>query len=172
MLTSTVKAKDPVTNLAMDININDRLGLFNTELLEHYCRLWPPLSNLVYVIKKWAKARGLNEPAGAKRGGPTFSSYCLTLMVIGFLQARTFLLSSMHVPNANASVLQSHHVLPNLHAIPSSGSRSEENTPHFWIKATPTTRMKCWIDWNRLPVEEWKPVNNPPLGRAFYAWLR
>jgi DNA polymerase sigma len=85
-LIPTVKAKDPKANLAMDININDRLGLFNTDLLEHYCRLWPPLSNLIYVIKKWAKARGLNEPAGAKRGGPTFSSYCLTLMIVGFLQ--------------------------------------------------------------------------------------
>jgi hypothetical protein len=54
-------------------------------MLQHYCTLWPPLSNLIYVIKKWAKCRGLNDPS--RRNGPSFSSYCLTLMIVGFLQA-------------------------------------------------------------------------------------
>ncbi|KIM33063.1 hypothetical protein M408DRAFT_191465 [Serendipita vermifera MAFF 305830] len=144
-----IKARDPKTNLQIDININDRLGLFNTELLEHYCMFWPPLSNLIYVIKKWAKVRGLNEPAGLKKAGPTFSSYCLTLMIVGFLQSRG--------------------ILPNLHE---QRPTNQQDRPYFWIKINKNSRMKCWVDWNHLSPSAWTPANNPSLGRAFYAWLQ
>ena len=60
-------------------------GLYNSLLLEHYCKLWPPLSPLLFAIKRWAKAADLNDPAG-RDGPPSFSSYSLTLMTIAWLQ--------------------------------------------------------------------------------------
>ncbi|CAG7847540.1 SubName: Full=Uncharacterized protein {ECO:0000313/EMBL:CCA68971.1} [Serendipita indica DSM 11827] len=149
------KARDIRSNMAVDININDRLGLYNTELLSHYCALWPSLSNLIYVVKKWAKSRGLNDPAGLPRaGGPSFSSYCLTLMVIGFLQT--------------------HGVLPNLQDAKYLIRHSPELRGHadvFWIRRSETSRMKTNVDWFPLPLHEWRPLNSPPLGRVFYAWM-
>ncbi|PVG02111.1 hypothetical protein CPB86DRAFT_726800 [Serendipita vermifera] len=159
-----IKAKDSKTNLNIDVNVNDRLGLHNTLLLQHYCTLWPPLSSLIYVIKKWAKARGLNEPSG-QRGSPTFSSYCLTLMIVGFLQTHGIL------PN-----LQGHFPGRPGDISPSDDGRlgraqgRHENT-FFWIRSGQNTRVRCPVQWYAMPVEEWKPSASPSIGRVFYSWL-
>ncbi|KLO18255.1 hypothetical protein SCHPADRAFT_126698 [Schizopora paradoxa] len=80
-----VKFYDPRNRMQCDINVNDQLGLFNTQLIAHYCELFHPLPTLLLAIKKWAKSLGLNNPSG--RGGSTsFSSYALTVMTIGYLQ--------------------------------------------------------------------------------------
>lgn len=80
-----VKFRDPRTNIHCDININDRLGVKNTELVKRYIDLLPVLRPLLTAVKKWASVHGLNEPSGRK--GPTsFSSYALTMMCIAFLQ--------------------------------------------------------------------------------------
>ncbi|KAI6026503.1 hypothetical protein BKA83DRAFT_4244233 [Pisolithus microcarpus] len=70
-----VKFRDPQTQLSLDININNRLGLMNSYLLRSYS------------IKLWARPLGLNTPSG----GPmtTFSTYALTLMTLGWLQSRS-----------------------------------------------------------------------------------
>ena len=89
----TVKIFDPATKIQCDINVNDQLGLFNTQMIADYCRLIPTLAPLLLAIKKWAKSWGLNNPSG-HGGAASFSSYALTLMTIGYLQVRR---SSMHV---------------------------------------------------------------------------
>jgi DNA polymerase sigma len=82
-----VKFFNPETGIHCDLNVNDRLGAENTHLLRKYCKLLPQLTELVYLIKKWAKSHELNSPA--MRGvTASFSSYALTLMTISKLQAR------------------------------------------------------------------------------------
>lgn len=80
-----VKFQDPATNLHIDLNCNEQLGLINTILLNNYCLAWPHLRSMVFFLKKWAKSLGLNDPSGAN-GPSSFSSYCLALMTVGFLQ--------------------------------------------------------------------------------------
>ncbi|KAF8601822.1 hypothetical protein BDV93DRAFT_524553 [Ceratobasidium sp. AG-I] len=82
-----VKCRDRHTNIKIDINCNELLGLRNTELLEHYCNLYRPLRPLIFFLKRWAKSYGLNDPS-AQNGPPGFSSYCLALMTVAFLQTR------------------------------------------------------------------------------------
>lgn len=61
-----------------------------------YCDLSPDLVRpMIMVIKRWAKSHGLNDPSG-QNGPVTFSSYALTLMVIGFLQVRMYELGVFH----------------------------------------------------------------------------
>lgn len=80
-----VRCRDPTTGIDCDININDRLGLINTRLMENYCKLVPDIKLICLTIKRWAKYCDLNDSSG--RNGPrTFSSYTLVLMVIGYLQ--------------------------------------------------------------------------------------
>ena len=31
--------------------------------------------------------------------------------------------------------------------------------------------MRTHVDWFPLPVQEWRPLNDPPLGRVFYTWM-
>lgn len=76
---------DPVTGLACDINVNNRLGLVNSELIRHYCEIFPLLRPILLSIKDWARPLGLNNPS-ARGVSVTFSSYALALMTIGFLQ--------------------------------------------------------------------------------------
>ncbi|KAG1740946.1 hypothetical protein EDB19DRAFT_1706968 [Suillus lakei] len=82
-----VKLTDPVSGLHIDINVNERLGLMNTDLIKTYCDVVPSLRCLVSAIKKWARPRALNQPS-ASEALQTFNSYALVLMTIGWLQTR------------------------------------------------------------------------------------
>lgn len=79
-----VKFKDPNTNLACDICINNKLALYNTRLVQDYSMIDERMRPLVYVVKRWAKRRKINEPAQG-----TLSSYAYINLVISFLQSRS-----------------------------------------------------------------------------------
>ena len=58
-------------------------------MLAKYCEILPQLPTLVFLVKKWAKSYNLNNPSTMQKGVPaSFSSYALTLMIIGHLQVR------------------------------------------------------------------------------------
>ncbi|KAJ6851160.1 UTP:RNA uridylyltransferase 1 isoform X2 [Iris pallida] len=78
-----VKMMDPVTGIACDICINNLLAVVNTKLLRDYAQIDERLRQLAFIVKHWAKSRGVNE---TYRG--TLSSYAYVLMCIHFLQQR------------------------------------------------------------------------------------
>ena len=67
------------------MNVNHRLGFYNTYLIRRYCSLFEPLSPLLRKVKDWARRVGLNHPSTAGIP-PSFSSYALILMTIAGLQ--------------------------------------------------------------------------------------
>ena len=87
-------------NLHFDMQVNERLGLYNSLLLREYCSILPhgTMRDMVrLIVKVWAKPRGFNSPSPgtSKKGavhdripnrGITFSSYALTLMCISYFQ--------------------------------------------------------------------------------------
>lgn len=90
-----VKFTDPASGIHIDINVNERLGLINTDLIKTYCDIVPNLRYLVSAIKQWARPRALNQPS-AVATLRTFNSYALVLMTIGWLQVRSVLLLLDH----------------------------------------------------------------------------
>ncbi|GAV76666.1 PAP_assoc domain-containing protein [Cephalotus follicularis] len=78
-----VKLMDPVTGISCDICINNVLAVVNTKLLRDYAQIDERLRQLAYIVKHWAKSRGVNE---TYRG--TLSSYAYVIMCIYFLQQR------------------------------------------------------------------------------------
>ncbi|KAL6499334.1 hypothetical protein OROHE_025997 [Orobanche hederae] len=78
-----VKLMDPVTGISCDICINNVLAVVNTKLLHDYARIDARLRQLAFIVKHWAKSRGVNQ---TYRG--TLSSYAYVLMCIHFLQQR------------------------------------------------------------------------------------
>lgn len=78
-----VKLKDPVTGISCDICINNLLAVVNTKLLRDYAHIDSRLRQLAFIIKHWAKSRGVNETYHG-----TLSSYAYVLMCIHFLQMR------------------------------------------------------------------------------------
>ncbi|KAI0360711.1 hypothetical protein OH77DRAFT_1418701 [Trametes cingulata] len=92
-----VKFTDPRTGLSCDVNINNRLGLYNTALIGQYCQRVPYLPLFLRIIKAWLKSVDLNNPSPTDPGKPkSFSSYAITLMTIAFLQ------NAGHAPNLQA----------------------------------------------------------------------
>lgn len=78
-----VKLMDPVTGISCDICINNVLAVVNTKLLRDYAQIDGRLRQLVFIVKHWAKSRGVNETYQG-----TLSSYAYVLMCIHFLQQR------------------------------------------------------------------------------------
>uniref|UniRef100_A0A2P2KB61 JHL05D22.13 protein n=1 Tax=Rhizophora mucronata TaxID=61149 RepID=A0A2P2KB61_RHIMU len=78
-----VKLMDPVTGISCDICINNILAVVNTKLLRDYGQIDARLQQLAFIVKHWAKSRGVNETYQG-----TLSSYAYVLMCIHFLQLR------------------------------------------------------------------------------------
>lgn len=78
-----IKLKDPVTGISCDICINNVLAVVNTKLLRDYAQIDVRLPQLAFIVKHWAKSRGVNETYQG-----TLSSYAYVLMCIHFLQHR------------------------------------------------------------------------------------
>lgn len=78
-----VKLMDPVTGISCDICINNILAVVNTKLLHDYSRIDARLRQLAFIVKHWAKSRGVNVTYQG-----TLSSYAYVLMCIHFLQQR------------------------------------------------------------------------------------
>jgi len=77
-----VKASGKVhpSGVPFDVVVNNDLALRNSSLLAAYARLDDRARALIFLVKAWAKARGLND---APNGTP--SSYCHALLVVFFL---------------------------------------------------------------------------------------
>eukprot|EP00058_Branchiostoma_floridae_P024380 XP_002609870.1 hypothetical protein BRAFLDRAFT_90748 [Branchiostoma floridae] len=76
-----LKFKDSVSGVECDVNINNLTGVRNTFLLQAYSRLDWRIRPLVFLVKLWAGAQGINDASQS-----TLSSYSLTLMTLHYLQ--------------------------------------------------------------------------------------
>ncbi|GAA97503.1 uncharacterized protein L969DRAFT_14156 [Mixia osmundae IAM 14324] len=77
--------KFEMDGIKVDLNVNERLGIYNSKLIAEYCRISPIMRPLCVFVKFWSKRRELNDPAG-QAGKKSFSSYALILLVIAYLQ--------------------------------------------------------------------------------------
>ncbi|KAI0674269.1 hypothetical protein C8Q78DRAFT_582612 [Trametes maxima] len=137
-----IKYTDPETNMSCDVNINNRLGVYNTALLRQYCLRSPGLSRFLRVAKAWLNSVDLNNPS--VQGKPSsFSSYAITIMTIAFMQYKGY--------------------LPNLQA-----DKERLVDTYFYEKRQYITR-KAEIHFG--PCKDWKPPSYlRPL--TFSMWLR
>lgn len=78
-----VRMSDPGSGFSCDICVNNLFAVANTKLLKDYAQIDERLLQLAFIVKHWAKLRGVNE---TYRG--TLSSYAYVLMCINFLQLR------------------------------------------------------------------------------------
>ena len=99
-----LKLKDNQKNIEIDICVNRMLGELNSKMLRAYGSLDHRIPPVIFALKKWAKAKGIND---ASTG--TLSSYSYVLMGIFYLQC-------LNPP-----------VLPSLQAL---GKKNPEACPH------------------------------------------
>ncbi|KAG9111194.1 hypothetical protein FRC07_008082, partial [Ceratobasidium sp. 392] len=145
-----VKCRDRFTNIKIDINCNELLGLRNTELLAHYCNIYQPLRPMIFFLKRWAKSYGLNDPS-AQTGPPGFSSYCLALMTVAYLQAS-----------------ETRKVLPSVQAR-FDGAPADRDQHGVWMRVKGKPSLWCDTRWEE--VEGWI-CPDVSLEEAVYGWFR
>ncbi|GFR03716.1 poly(A) RNA polymerase gld-2 homolog A [Trichonephila clavata] len=118
-----IYAKVPILKFAeiesgieVDLNINNTIGIRNTQLLSSYARTDKRLPPLVVLAKIWARHHGIND---AKNN--SLSSYSIVLMVIHYLQYRCQppvlpclqkLQSDKFLPSTDIRKLKLHEDLP------------------------------------------------------------
>ncbi|GIY78869.1 poly(A) RNA polymerase gld-2 homolog A [Caerostris darwini] len=78
-----LKFVDLESGIEVDLNINNTVGIRNTQLLTSYSRIDKRLPPLVVLVKIWARCHDIND---AKNN--SLSSYSIVLMVIHYLQCR------------------------------------------------------------------------------------
>lgn len=76
-----IRFTDCISRIEVDLNINNSVGIRNTQLLSSYARTDSRLPPLILLVKMWSRCYGIND---AKNN--TLSSYSLVLMVIHYLQ--------------------------------------------------------------------------------------
>ncbi len=102
---------DPDSGYEIDLSLNHPLAIYNSKLLCTYASADERVRQLVYIIRYWAKRRGINSTYDG-----TLSSYALMILVIHFLQQRP-------VP-----------LLPNLKNISSNWDGKHNNDNNVYIE--------------------------------------
>ena len=132
---------------------------YNSSLILAYCEISPfVLRPLVHALKLWASAQDLNDPSGS-RGPATMSSYCLTLLAIGYLQQRG------HLPN-----LQSKINVP----IPSH-SADTEDADLIWVAWGKSQGIPAHVAFSKTPPKDWvqtdKDLTASEAIRGFFSYF-
>jgi len=132
-----------------DLSMRNPLAVLNTSLLRTYAEINPVPRVLAAVIKRWAKARDINNPARH-----TLSSYGYILMLLHFL--------TFHQRSGNGLVLTMSEgdsdgsarlpLLPNLLWMDSSWPAMQPGTPYKEYSSMPKNESKH-------PLEERAIVN-------------
>lgn len=132
---------------------------YNSALILAYCEISPfILRPLVHALKLWASAQDLNDPSGAK-GPATMSSYCLTLLAIGYLQQRG------HLPNLQAGI-----------NVPIPSYPTDRDDPDLiWVSWGKSQGLHAHVAFNRKPPADWvqkdKDLTAAEAVKGFFAFF-
>jgi len=121
-----------------DLSMHNPLAVLNTSLLRSYAEINPVSRVMASVIKRWAKARDINNPARH-----TLSSYGYILMLLHFLTYHQRSGDGLVTPLGNST--RNNHVLPllpNLQWMDSSWPESSRGTPYTEFREPPKQPMQ------------------------------
>lgn len=130
-----------------DLSMHNPLAVLNTALLRTYAEINPVSRVLASVIKRWAKARDINNPARH-----TLSSYGYILMLIHFLTYHQRSGNGLVSPIGKSARNQAMPLLPNLHWMSDMWPESPPGTPYTEFSELPKKIVQH-------PLEENAKVN-------------
>jgi terminal uridylyltransferase len=129
-----------------DLSMHNPLAVLNTSLLRSYAEITPVTRVLASVIKRWAKARDINDPARH-----TLSSYGYIIMLLHFLtyhkRTGTGLVAPLAPPDGDPNVRHklaplATPILPNLQWMDHSWPSMPKGTPYRELSSLPKHMMK------------------------------
>lgn len=102
------------TGVQCDINVNNMLGVFNSQLIRYYMGISPKVLQAMLVLKYWAKCHKITGQ------NQHFSNYAVTMMFIFFLQQAPY-----SVPSVQAIQQATQTAFWDITCFPMSPFRSE-----------------------------------------------
>jgi len=124
-----------------DLSFMNPLAVLNTSLLLSYSRVHPITRVLAAIIKRWAKARDINNPSKH-----TLSSYGYILMLLHFLtyhrRTGNGLITSVETKQTSRNPMTTFPLLPNLQWMDADWLRTSQNTPYVELNTIPPKLMK------------------------------
>jgi DNA polymerase sigma len=142
--------------LECDLSMHNPLAVLNTALLRNYAELTPVTRVLASLIKRWAKARDINNPARH-----TLSSYGYIVMILHFLtyhkRTGNGLVSTVSPPEGNPQHRNPQSprptpLLPNLQWMDPIWPTNQKGTPYRELSSLPRHIVPH-------PMEDKKTVN-------------
>lgn len=138
-----------------DLSMHNTLAVLNTSLLRSYAEITPVTRVLASIVKRWAKARDINNPARH-----TLSSYGYIIMLLHFLTYHKRSGDGLVLPIDNTDPSETrnrnnrHHtpILPNLQWMDPMWPNFPVGTPYRESEIIPPVMRKH-------PLEENKTVN-------------
>lgn len=120
-----------------DLSMHNPLAVLNTSLLRAYAEINPVPRVMAAVIKRWAKARDINNPARH-----TLSSYGYILMLLHFLTYHQRSENGLVSPLQKSSRNQATPLLPNLQWMDERWPEMPPGTPYMELGERPNLRMQ------------------------------
>ena len=143
------------TLMECDLSMHNPLAVLNTSLLRTYAEINPVAKVLSAVIKRWAKARDINNPARH-----TLSSYGYIIMLLHFLTFHKRAVTGLVLPVTRKDEKDPHArpapLLPNLQWMDPKWPEAAPGTPYMEQPSMP-------LEFMQHPLEEKAKVN-----RYFY----
>ena len=127
---------EEVQVMECDLSMHNPLAVLNTSLLRSYAEINPVSRVMASVIKRWAKARDINNPARH-----TLSSYGYILMLLHFLTYHQRSGDGLVTP-IGSSQRNGLPLLPNLQWMHSSWPESDRGTPYTEFQVPPKQPMQ------------------------------
>lgn len=151
-----LSSEDDESLIECDLSMHNPLAVLNTSLLRTYAEITPVTRVLASIIKRWAKARDINNPARH-----TLSSYGYLIMLLHFLTYHKRTGDGLVMPIAppegdekyrSQPSQQGTPILPNLHWMDPSWPTYPRGTPYRELPSLPRNMIQH-------PIEEGKTVN-------------
>ncbi|EGC28871.1 hypothetical protein DICPUDRAFT_85060, partial [Dictyostelium purpureum] len=134
----TLRFNEKTTNIHFDMCFNKRLEIYKSLLIKEYVDLDPRCRDLILLVKHWATQKNIKD---ASRG--TFSSFCLTLMVINFLQTGVSPPILPNLESPNKSILE-----------PTSNLKTNFIIEEYLVQYYDHTTLKFKSSDNKLSIDQ------------------
>ena len=132
-----------VALMECDLSMHNPLAVLNTSLLRTYAEITPVTRVLASIVKRWAKARDINNPARH-----TLSSYGYLIMLLHFLTYHKRTGNGLVSPFSSSDRQSIHNrsvstpLLPNLQWVDEMWAQGPPGTPYRELKDPPKEMMK------------------------------
>lgn len=151
-----------------DLSMHNPLAILNTKFLRTYADINPITRVLAFIIKRWAKARDINNPARH-----TLSTYGYIIMMLHFLTYHQGAGNGLVMPIARPEGRRRHRdhakpLLPNLLWMDATWPQEPQGTPYRELQSRPQKMMQHPFEKVNVNSYFYRPASQTELSALLH----